>query len=245
MKIALILALPILAAIGCAAAPSPPPTPTPAPGATFHIPAQATLPTIAPTPSFPTPMPHSPQDTATPPKATPSPDAIFPDDEFSQDQSPADNPNETAIRPSPTPANQSNTVDPTATAAPAEPQIAPGKEPPPRSVTQFKRNPPIGALSSALSQLARDAEKQDADLGVLAASMPISDNESVAVTAYGAFGDDYPALRQSIINIGADIRNEDKASYIEMYIPVSALRKLANISEDIHRVDPIIPPSNH
>lgn len=38
MKIALILALPILATIGYAAAPASPPTPTPIPGATFYIP---------------------------------------------------------------------------------------------------------------------------------------------------------------------------------------------------------------
>lgn len=254
MKIALALALPALAALGCAAQPAAPPTPTPVPGATFHIPPQAPSPTIAPAPSSLASMPKTPEAADAPSQTPPAPNAISPENESSQEQSQAANPDETGIRPSPTPAKQFEPADPVddpvpvepaAAAEPGEPQMASGKKLPPRTIAQFKRNPPIGALSSALSQLARDAKKPEADLAILAKSMPISDNESVAVTAYGDFGDDYPALRQSLIDIGADIRNEDESSYIEMYIPVASLIALASLSDNIHRVDPIIPPSTN
>ena len=243
MKIALALILPLMATLGCGGAPAAPPatpTPTPQPGATFHIPPQPP-PTATPTPSVAAPAARP---TVNPPRqSTPAPSAISQDDEISQDQSLPDNDNETPIHPSPTPARKSDPAAPTATPPSPDSQIATDKPLPPRSSAQFKRNPPIGALSSALSRLARDAAKPDADLAALANSMPISNNESVAVTAYGDFGDDYPALRQSLIKIGADIRNEDESSYIEMYIPVASLIALANLSDNIHRIDPIIPPS--
>lgn len=237
MKIAIACALPILAALACAPPLPPAAAPTPKPtqisGAVIQIPRehQVELTLVTPTP---------------PANATPESDLI---QAAATSAANALNGERQPLDATPQPDN-APAPEPTTTSTPASAdemdEDAPSPSEKPLPMRPIKRNPPIGALGSYLSDMVRDAEKPGADLVSIANAAPISQGESIAITLLGAFSpSEYTALRESLIDIGADIRNESRladATAIEMYIPVSSLRALSSLSPGIHRIEPIIPP---
>lgn len=241
MKIALALIAPLITALACAPPlqPAAQPTPTTQPGSVIQIPPEHAVPLTLTTPRALTPTPQptqKPPPTQSPVQSPTQPAIIAATAAPADSDDKSEEPDASAPTPTPDTPNPDN-----------EPDVSPTDKPVPSlPMRPFKRNPPIGALGSYLSDMARDAEKPGADLLAIADAAPISKGESVAITLLGALTpSQYETLRDALLDIGADIRNESRladATAIEMYIPVTSLRALSSLHPGIHRIEPIIPP---
>ena len=98
--------------------------------------------------------------------------------------------------------------------------------------------PRMGNLDSMLSQLVSRVEQGISTANDAAASAPISDGESVAVTFYTQ--DDASSLADFLSANGGDPRNVGEG-YVEAYVPVSLLVS-ASEQPGVIRVDAIVPP---
>lgn len=134
-------------------------------------------------------------------------------------------------------AQTADTPTPTPTATPASNEssgLAGVRSP------QEKANPPrYGNMDSMLNDLVQQVETGAASASYAAASAPISDDESVAVTLHLEPG--YAeTLQQYLEDNGASPRNVGE-EYIEAYVPVTLLGSLSQ-REGVITVSTIIPP---
>ena len=100
------------------------------------------------------------------------------------------------------------------------------------------KKPPLGNLDSMLSQLVESVEQGISNANDAAASAPVSDGESVAVTFYTQ--GDATSLADFLSANGGDPRNVGEG-YVEAYVPVSLL-VTASEQPGVIRVDAIVPP---
>ena len=98
--------------------------------------------------------------------------------------------------------------------------------------------PRLGNLDSMLSHLVSRVEQGVSTANDAAASAPISDGESVAVTFYTQ--GDPTSLADFLRANGGDPRNVDDG-YVEAYVPVTLLVR-ASEQPGVIRVDAIVPP---
>ena len=105
---------------------------------------------------------------------------------------------------------------------------------------QEKTNPPrYGNMDSMLNDLVQQVEDGAASAGYAAASAPISDNESIAVTIYmeAGYAD---TVQQYLEDSGASPRNVGE-EYIEAFVPVTLLGSLSQ-QDGVITVSTIMPP---
>ena len=100
------------------------------------------------------------------------------------------------------------------------------------------KKPPLGNLDSMLSQLVESVEQGISTANDAAASAPVSDGESVAVTFYTQ--GDAATLADFLSANGGDPRNVGEG-YVEAYVPISLLVS-ASEQPGVIRVDAIVPP---
>ena len=99
------------------------------------------------------------------------------------------------------------------------------------------KKPPLGNLDSMLSQLVESVEQGVSTANDAAASAPVSDGESVAVTFYTQ--GDASSLADFLRANGGDPRNVGEG-YVEAYVPISLLVS-ASEQPGVTRVDAIAP----